>query len=193
MAGQEEPALPVQHRERSGQALLLPARLLAHPPGGGLELEEDGRLVPAQRAGWVDTCFQSYGRDVSGAATRNPEAMKSFCAQGRSGEKECIYGAVRDIATTTPTIRAASFCELVKTEVSRALLLRHRHDPRHAARRPGGKARGLREVRPWQGPHRPGRRRGELGGYFEGDMAPVGNDVLYLPVGYLALELGSGR
>ena len=53
VAEQEEPALPLQQqvREAAGQALLLPARHLAHPPVRPRQLEEDLGLVPEERPG----------------------------------------------------------------------------------------------------------------------------------------------
>jgi mono/diheme cytochrome c family protein len=65
--------------------------------------------------GWVQYCFQSMGRDVAGVAVRNPEQMKSFCAQAGSGEKECIYGAIRDVMNNNAQDpQGKAFCEIVK-------------------------------------------------------------------------------
>jgi mono/diheme cytochrome c family protein len=65
--------------------------------------------------GWVQYCFQSMGRDVAGVAVRNPQQMKDYCAQAGSGEKECIYGAVRDVMNNNAQDpQGAAFCELVK-------------------------------------------------------------------------------
>ena len=92
-------------------------------------------------------CFQSYGRDVAGAAVRDPAQMKNLCGMAGSGEKECIYGAIRDVMNNNPQDpQGEAFCELVKADVQGLLLLRDGNDPRHPARRPGGQARGLRAV-----------------------------------------------
>jgi mono/diheme cytochrome c family protein len=67
--------------------------------------------------GWVQYCFQSYGRDVAGNAGRAPQGMKELCAQAGSGEKECIYGAVRDVMNNNAQDpNGKAFCELVKPE-----------------------------------------------------------------------------
>ena len=41
--------------------------------------------------------------------------MKSLCAQAGSGEKECIYGAIRDVMNNNPQDpNGKAFCEVVK-------------------------------------------------------------------------------
>jgi mono/diheme cytochrome c family protein len=68
--------------------------------------------------GWAAYCFQSYGRDVAGAAVRNPEQMKKLCAMAGSGEKECMYGAIRDVMNNNPNDpQGEAFCEIVKPEL----------------------------------------------------------------------------
>jgi mono/diheme cytochrome c family protein len=65
--------------------------------------------------GWVNICFQSYGRDVSGAAVRNPAQMRDLCAKAGSGEKECIFGAIRDVMNNdNQDPNGKAFCEIVK-------------------------------------------------------------------------------
>jgi mono/diheme cytochrome c family protein len=70
--------------------------------------------------GWVQYCFQSMGRDVSGTAVRNPQQMKTFCAeagQKANGEKECIYGAIRDVMNNnTQDPNGKAFCETVDAQ-----------------------------------------------------------------------------
>jgi hypothetical protein len=48
--------------------------------------------------GWVATCFQSYGRDASGATQYHPKETIHLCSLAGSGENECLYGASRDYA-----------------------------------------------------------------------------------------------
>jgi cytochrome c553 len=67
--------------------------------------------------GWVQYCFQSYGRDVAGNAGRDPQGMKELCAQAGSGEKECIYGAVRDVMNNnSQDPNGKAFCEAVQAQ-----------------------------------------------------------------------------
>jgi mono/diheme cytochrome c family protein len=67
--------------------------------------------------GWVKVCFQSMGRDVSGVAVHDPQQMKADCARARSGEKECIYGAIRDVMNNNAQDpNGQAFCEMVKAK-----------------------------------------------------------------------------
>ena len=66
-----------------GQALLLPARLLATSSPRWAGSGSGGRLVPQElEQDFVDICFQSYGRDASGAATQNP-GREGLLREGR--------------------------------------------------------------------------------------------------------------
>jgi hypothetical protein len=47
---------------------------------------------------WVDVCFQSYGRDASGFSRQNVTRVLSLCRTAGAGERECLYGAARDMA-----------------------------------------------------------------------------------------------
>ncbi len=63
---------------------------------------------------WVDVCFQSYGRDVAGAAVHQAAQIKSLCRQAGSGESGCIFGAVRDILNNnSQDMQAKTLCETV--------------------------------------------------------------------------------
>ena len=46
--------------------------------------------------GWVETCFESYGRDASGASEYQPARTLALCRQAGPNEGDCIYGAARD-------------------------------------------------------------------------------------------------
>jgi len=65
--------------------------------------------------GWVDTCFQSYGRDVSGVARQGADGIRRICRLAGSGEKECIFGGVRDIVNNNlKDLAARRLCETVR-------------------------------------------------------------------------------
>jgi hypothetical protein len=67
--------------------------------------------------GWVDTCFQSYGRDASGFAHQQANGTKNICRLAGSGERECIFGGVRDIVNNdTNDLSAKRLCERVDTK-----------------------------------------------------------------------------
>jgi cytochrome c553 len=62
-------------------------------------------------AGWVRTCFQSLGRDVSGSTLSDPRGILRLCRLAGDMESECVYGAARDIANTDASARRATpFC-----------------------------------------------------------------------------------
>jgi mono/diheme cytochrome c family protein len=48
--------------------------------------------------GWVETCFESYGRDASGSTQYHPADTIRICAQAGKNATGCIYGASRDYA-----------------------------------------------------------------------------------------------
>jgi mono/diheme cytochrome c family protein len=64
--------------------------------------------------GFVDLCFQSYGRDASGASRQDPAGIRRICANAGSGQQQCLYGAVRDILNNQPgDPRAKQLCDAV--------------------------------------------------------------------------------
>ena len=63
--------------------------------------------------GWVATCFQSYGRDASGATQYHRQQTIHLCSLAGSGEGECLYGASRDYANNyAGGKQAAQLCNL---------------------------------------------------------------------------------
>jgi len=46
--------------------------------------------------GWVQTCFESFGRDASGASQYQPARTIALCLQAGPNADDCIYGAARD-------------------------------------------------------------------------------------------------
>lgn len=62
--------------------------------------------------GWIDECFQSYGRDASGNTRQDPAGIVGHCAEAGNMEGECIYGAARDVTSNDAEgTRAAVMCE----------------------------------------------------------------------------------
>jgi len=49
-------------------------------------------------SGWVATCFQSMGRDASGATRYVAKSTVNICSYAGKNEDECLYGASRDYA-----------------------------------------------------------------------------------------------
>jgi mono/diheme cytochrome c family protein len=68
-------------------------------------------------ANFIQYCFQSYGRDASGSAREDPDGIIQNCSQAGSGERECIFGAVRDILNNNPSdARSKELCTKVASE-----------------------------------------------------------------------------
>jgi len=68
-------------------------------------------------ANYVQYCFQSYGRDASGSAREDPDGIIQNCSNAGSGERECIFGAVRDILNNNPSdVRSKELCQKVDSE-----------------------------------------------------------------------------
>lgn len=68
-------------------------------------------------ANFVQYCFQSYGRDASGTAREDPDGIVQNCSNAGSGERECLFGAVRDILNNNPSdVRSKELCQKVKSE-----------------------------------------------------------------------------
>ena len=47
-------------------------------------------------AAWVQTCFESYGRDASGTAQYDPQRTVRLCLEAGKNAGDCFYGAARD-------------------------------------------------------------------------------------------------
>jgi hypothetical protein len=69
--------------------------------------------------GWVDTCFQSFGRDASGSTRQSPERILELCAVAApyGGEDNCISAAAKDMtANYARGTEAAGLCEQAPAE-----------------------------------------------------------------------------
>ena len=66
-------------------------------------------------AAYVDTCFQSMGRDASGSSRQEPDGILRICRDARpDGEHECLFGAARDILNNDATDpRGRELCQSV--------------------------------------------------------------------------------
>jgi hypothetical protein len=68
--------------------------------------------------GFVVLCFQSLGRDISGRTLQSPPEIVRLCALAGDMERECIYGAARDITNMDANARrSAPFCAQVPLAV----------------------------------------------------------------------------
>ena len=65
---------------------------------------------------WVGTCFESFGRDVSGIAGRSAAKARASCrlTGGNKNESDCLYGVVREIVNSDAgPERGGRFCDQV--------------------------------------------------------------------------------
>jgi cytochrome c553 len=61
--------------------------------------------------GWVETCFESYGRDASGSTQYHPTATIQVCRKAGKNASGCIYGASRDYANNyAGSMQSVSVC-----------------------------------------------------------------------------------
>jgi mono/diheme cytochrome c family protein len=104
----------VQRRDKLYCYLLVTSHIL--PEVGG-DWRKTADWCRRSERGWVQYCFQSYGRDVSGSAQRVPAEIRRLCAQAGNGERECLFGAVRDVLNNNAQdLSARKLCETVKAK-----------------------------------------------------------------------------
>jgi cytochrome c553 len=68
---------------------------------------------------WVGTCFESFGRDVSGIAGRSAAKARASCrlAGSDQNESDCLYGVVREIVNSDAAPgRGGRFCAQVASK-----------------------------------------------------------------------------
>jgi mono/diheme cytochrome c family protein len=104
----------VSHQDKLYCYLLVTSRIL---PQVGWNWKKAADWCRRSEKEFVNICFQSYGRDASGTAVQEPVKANRFCSQAGSGEKECIFGAARDIMNNNSADpRGKRFCEVVKKQ-----------------------------------------------------------------------------
>jgi len=60
---------------------------------------------------WVDTCFESFGRDVSGIAGTSAKKALASCRLAGRHESDCLYGVAREIVNADAgPVRGGRFC-----------------------------------------------------------------------------------
>jgi hypothetical protein len=78
----------------------------------GYDWEQAVKWCRKSDRGWVETCFQSMGRDASGNSRQNPPKILELCALAGDMTRECVYGAARDITSNDASPRRAKvLCE----------------------------------------------------------------------------------
>jgi cytochrome c553 len=104
------PCDKVASRDKLYCYLMVTSRIL---PVVGYDFGKTAAWCRKAETGWVATCFQSFGRDASGYSVQNPVRIVRLCRVAGSMERECIYGASRDLTSNDegPT-RAIRMCLL---------------------------------------------------------------------------------
>ena len=74
-----------------------------------------GRTCLQAEPDWIATCFQSYGRSASGTSRLDRAELLRLCELAPpAGRSDCVYGAVRDIASNDAGgARARAYCAAV--------------------------------------------------------------------------------
>jgi hypothetical protein len=62
----------------------------------GYDWRKTAQWCRRSEPGWVATCFQSFGRDASGASQYRPRRTIELCLRAGRDAGECVYGAARD-------------------------------------------------------------------------------------------------
>lgn len=75
-------------------------------------------LCDGLRSDYVYVCYQSMGRDISGATLRSPTESASLCSLGQTRfYRDCVIGVIKDFTNTTAgASEGAAFCKLVKED-----------------------------------------------------------------------------
>jgi cytochrome c553 len=101
----------VKDRDKLYCYLLVTSYILPHV---GWDWKKAADWCRKSDPGFVQYCFQSYGRDASGQAREDPSGILRNCGHAGSGERECIFGAVRDILNNNPSdARSRELCSRV--------------------------------------------------------------------------------
>jgi cytochrome c553 len=85
----------VADRDKVYCYLMVTSRILSMD---GYNWAKTAKWCRKSEPGWVATCFQSMGRDASGATQYVAQRTIQLCSYAGKNEDECLYGASRDYA-----------------------------------------------------------------------------------------------
>jgi mono/diheme cytochrome c family protein len=85
----------VKERDKVYCYLMVTSRILTLD---GFNWQKTAAWCRKAESGWVATCFQSMGRDASGATRYVATNTIRICSYAGKNEDECLYGASRDYA-----------------------------------------------------------------------------------------------
>jgi cytochrome c553 len=103
------PCNSVKEKHKLYCYLMVTSRILA---ANGYSWDKTVKTCKRSDEGWVETCFQSLGRDASGTTRQNTTEILGICGKAGEFAGECIYGAARDIVSNDAgPERAVPLCE----------------------------------------------------------------------------------
>jgi hypothetical protein len=107
------PCDAVKERHKLYCYLQITDRLLS---ATGYDWPQTAKLCAGAESAWRATCFQSFGRSASGTARLDQGALVRTCeVPAAHWRSDCVYGAVRDIASNDAGgKRAIAFCGAVE-------------------------------------------------------------------------------
>jgi hypothetical protein len=109
---EDDPVYPcdsVAKRHKYYCYLMVTSRILSL---NGYDWKQAAATCATVEKGWVDVCFQSYGRDASGSTRQDAGEIVRLCRLAARWEDDCIYGAARDITSNDAGAgRARVLCE----------------------------------------------------------------------------------
>ena len=77
----------------------------------GYDLKKTAAACMRSEKAWVSTCYESFGRDVSGLSGNDATKALTNCRLATTHESECLYGVSRDITSSDAGgTRAGRFC-----------------------------------------------------------------------------------
>jgi hypothetical protein len=102
------PCNTVAERHKQYCYLMVTSRILE---ANGYDWTAAARLCNRVEPGWIDTCFESYGRDASGFTRQTPSKILPLCRLTGAHERQCVYAAARDMTANYGNgVRASTLC-----------------------------------------------------------------------------------
>ena len=81
-------------------------------PALGFDWKQVSNTCRAADDGYVEVCFQSMGREIDGQVRYDSQRVFEACAVAGTMERECIYGAARDMTyNDAGTRRSKEMCD----------------------------------------------------------------------------------
>jgi mono/diheme cytochrome c family protein len=102
------PCDAVAERHKLYCYLLVTANILRVEKG---DQAKTAQVCRRSEEAWISTCFESFGRDVSGIAGNDAGKALASCRLARGNEGDCLYGVSREIVNADAGgVRGGRFC-----------------------------------------------------------------------------------